>query len=266
MSIRGRPGPERPALMRPSSEVQQRLRRYLLGPIDEETRPQLEQELLVSDDLFEELLIVEDEIIDDYLSGSLVADDRANFEKHFLSTPQRAEQLKFGRAFRRYVDAAEPPPKPSDGFLPGFIARQSFLVRASSLVVAIATITTAIWFFTNPRSSPRTFATLNLTISQGTRAEGPQVPSMKLPIAEDSLKIIMRLPEQRPSGARFRAQLETDLGTSRTLDTIIQDSQSVAVTIPAAELKAGQYSIKLFAVNQDGVEQPVPGSYLFTLE
>lgn len=49
--------------------------------------------------------MVEDEMVDEYLSGRLVTEERAAFEQHFLSTPERQEKLRFGRAFNRYLSS-----------------------------------------------------------------------------------------------------------------------------------------------------------------
>lgn len=89
--------------MTPTPEVQERLRRYLLGQVGGEAREEIEQDLLVKDELFEELLVVEDEIIDAYLCGELKGDERAHFEQHFLTTPERQDKLRFGRAFNRHL-------------------------------------------------------------------------------------------------------------------------------------------------------------------
>ncbi len=43
------------------------IQEYLLGLLDEDSRRECEQRLLTDDDLFEELLVGEDELIDLYL-------------------------------------------------------------------------------------------------------------------------------------------------------------------------------------------------------
>ena len=91
--------------MTPTPEVQERIRRYLLGQLSDGAREEIEQDLLTNEELFEELLVAEDELIDEYLGGKLSADERASFEKHFLSTPERHEKLKFGRALDRYLSS-----------------------------------------------------------------------------------------------------------------------------------------------------------------
>src|SRR5712691_2711185 len=91
--------------MTPTPELQERIRRYLLGQLDDGARQEIERDLLTNEELFEELLVIEDEIIDEYLGGKLSAEERASFERNFLATPERHEKLKFGRAFDRYLSS-----------------------------------------------------------------------------------------------------------------------------------------------------------------
>lgn len=91
--------------MTPTPEVQATLRRYLLGQLDNEAREQVEKDLLTHDEIYQELLIVEDEIVDGYLEGKLQKVDRSAFETHFLATAARKKKFRFGRAFKRHVVA-----------------------------------------------------------------------------------------------------------------------------------------------------------------
>ena len=95
--------------MTPSSDMQYRLRRYLLGQIDEDAREEIEKALLTNGEEFEELLALEDELVDDYVAGNLSAADRTAFENHFLATPERTSQLRFGRAFNHYLSSHAKP-------------------------------------------------------------------------------------------------------------------------------------------------------------
>jgi anti-sigma factor RsiW len=47
--------------------------------------------------------MVEDDLIDDYLDGSLSEQESEKFEQHFLATTERREKLRFAKALRRYV-------------------------------------------------------------------------------------------------------------------------------------------------------------------
>jgi CHAT domain-containing protein/Tfp pilus assembly protein PilF len=91
--------------MTPTPEVQERLRRYLLGQLTDGAREEVEEDLLATAEVFEELLVIEDELVDQYLNESLEAADRTAFENHFLSTPERHDKLRFGRAFDRYLSS-----------------------------------------------------------------------------------------------------------------------------------------------------------------
>jgi CHAT domain-containing protein len=96
-----------------ANEEEMSLHAYLLGglPLDEQMR--LEERLLLDRDYVELLLIVEEELIDDYLQGTLSAHDRAQFETHFLTTPDRRRKLRRAKVLRRYVNNAQSaPPQP----------------------------------------------------------------------------------------------------------------------------------------------------------
>src|SRR5437588_450604 len=89
--------------MTATPEIQDQIKRYLLGELDDGTRAQVEQKLLSDGEVFEELLVAEDEIIDDYASGRLDLEERADFEAHFLATPDRQQKLRFARALHRHA-------------------------------------------------------------------------------------------------------------------------------------------------------------------
>lgn len=252
--------------MTPTPEVHMRLRQYLLGQLAENLREEIETGLLADEDLFEELLIAEDELVDDYLGGTLSRDENTAFEQHFLATPERTEKLKFARAFNRRLAVTRPHEIDTGNFWPALKARQSLVSGAMLAAVVLIALAVGLWWFRDQRTSPRTFATLNLTITQGTRSDGLPAQVIKLPLPEDALKLVLTLSEKPPPAVRYQAELETSAGVKRRLEPISQDSQSVTVVIPTPELNRGQYVVKLFAVGKDGVEQRLSGGYFFTVE
>jgi CHAT domain-containing protein/Tfp pilus assembly protein PilF len=91
-------------------EEEERLRQYLLGELSsEEQQQQLEKRLLTDDSVFEELLIAEDDLIDSYLSGELIGEEKERFENHFLATEERRRKLQFSKTLRKYVAAESAP-------------------------------------------------------------------------------------------------------------------------------------------------------------
>lgn len=252
--------------MIPTPEVQARLRQYLLGLLAEGSREEIEKGLLRDEDLFEELLIAEDDLVDNYLGGELSRNERTAFEQHFLATTERQEKLTFARAFNRHMTATHPSEIAAGRFWPLLKNRQSQVFGVTGIAILLIAVVLALWLFRDQRTSPQSFATLNLTITQGTRGDGSPVPVLRLPIREDALRIVLALPEKPPPALRYQAELETAAGEKRRLAPTSDDSNSLKVVIPATDLKRGQYAIKLFAVGNDGVEQRVSGGYYFTLE
>src|SRR5229473_8513091 len=85
------------------NQDQNRIRRYLLGKLSDGDWETIEQEILINEDLFEEILIVEEELADEYVAGTLNQEERADFERHFLATPERQQNLRFAQALNGYV-------------------------------------------------------------------------------------------------------------------------------------------------------------------
>lgn len=254
--------------MTPTQEVQKMIRRYLLGALSDGDRERIEQDILTNGDVFTELLIIEDELLDEYVRGSLSDDERARFENHFLTVPERQEDLRFARALNRYV--ANQPSAPEDLERPKgkwFPTMQPRFIPAAAAVAVVVMIAAALWFFLPRQPSPRTFATLTLSLTSNTRGDGEdQLKRVKLPLDKDALKIFLRLPNSMTAATAYRVQLLNTAGESKSLPAATQDEQLVSIEIPAAQLRAGQYVLTLFAIKADGAEQRISGSYSFIAE
>ncbi len=85
---------------------------YLLGELIDDEQVLVEERVLTDDAYFDLLRAAEDDLIDEYLSGTLSADARQRFETHFLCTPERREKLRFAAALREYVSADSAPHEP----------------------------------------------------------------------------------------------------------------------------------------------------------
>ena len=71
---------------------------YLLGELPEEELQRFERRYLEEESLFQELQEIEDELIDDYVTGALSAERRTAFEQYFLRSPERRDKVEFARA------------------------------------------------------------------------------------------------------------------------------------------------------------------------
>ncbi|MEW6210911.1 MAG: hypothetical protein AB1631_21280 [Acidobacteriota bacterium] len=68
--------------------------RYLLGDLSEEERIRLEEEFFTDDELFEEMVALEEELMYDYAQGRLTGRERELFERRFLVTKADREKLE----------------------------------------------------------------------------------------------------------------------------------------------------------------------------
>lgn len=87
-----------------ASEPDKKLTRYLLGEFSEVDRADIEDRYLSEADFFDELLVAEDELIDDYVRGGLSRKDQELFEQNFMCTAARQERVKSSRALMKFAD------------------------------------------------------------------------------------------------------------------------------------------------------------------
>lgn len=70
-------------------------KRFLLGNVSESERAEIEDTFLARDDLYQELLIAEDDLIDAYVRGELPATERELFERR--ASPRGHERVQFAQ-------------------------------------------------------------------------------------------------------------------------------------------------------------------------
>lgn len=81
------------------SEVQ--IREYLLGQLAPEDCVAIEERIMTDAGFLEQARIIETEIIDDYLDGSL--SDKEAFCKSFLSTPYGRRKVSMAIALKKFL-------------------------------------------------------------------------------------------------------------------------------------------------------------------
>lgn len=278
--------------MTPFSDIQDEIRKYLLGILSEEARRGVEERLMTEEAFLEELTLVEGELIDDYVDGRLDAEERAGFERHFLSTEERRAQLRFTRSLGRYATAAPPvrtreteaesetaattPPKTNEPTrttaaptlgerLRAFWGGRSTAWGAGLAFAAVACIAVAVWLAV-PRA-PRTFASLTLVAGAGQRAgEGEAPKKVPLPLGADALRITLTLPAGTPPADSYRAEMLTvSEGRTEAVKVTEHDRRTVTVVVPEERLARGRHALKLY-VSGGGGEQRVGDSYVFDAE
>jgi hypothetical protein len=88
-------------------------RAYLLGGLPAEEAEALEERYFADESVFEDVVLAEDDLIDEYLDGELPEESRRVFEGRLQQRPELAARLdarrRLTRALRRRVDSREIP-------------------------------------------------------------------------------------------------------------------------------------------------------------
>jgi hypothetical protein len=86
----------------------QTLRLYVLGELRELSRLEVEERLVTDPDFFEALGMTEDDLTEEYVEGTLSAADTERFERQYLTTHERRQDLAFFRQLKSYAAAQRP--------------------------------------------------------------------------------------------------------------------------------------------------------------
>jgi hypothetical protein len=273
---------------------QQTIRDYLLGSLLTEQQAQFEERLLTSDEVYEELVIAEDELIDEYLREELPTSDRESFESHFLAAPEHQEKLHFARTFRKYVaaesavrpqeGAAVPPseretvefPRPKNSrptkarwfdFLPIRNPIYGYAMAAAVVLVVVGVT----WIVSrNLNSSSRDPGrVLSVVLTPGlSRGAGDGSNRLTVPADTGTVRLHLPLPENRHES--YEASLVDaegrTLATNRNLPKQLVNGQpGVVLDVAASLMPTGDYRVKLNGVNPDGNSESV-ASYSFRIQ
>lgn len=115
------------------------IRQYLLGRVDATSKvaEEFQERLLADDDLAEWAELIEGEILEEYLEGTLSPSDRQAVETHFLRPPERQEKLRRMRLLQHHLETAHTPARkiPSHSFLKQYAGAAAGLLAACAAVV-----------------------------------------------------------------------------------------------------------------------------------
>jgi hypothetical protein len=264
------------------------IRRYLLGQAPLEDSSNVEERLLTDDEFYQELLIVEDELIDQYLSGELSEPERESFEPHFLLPPERQQKLRFARSLKKYVssvgtaqphesiatnesseDAAEvaehPPGKrPFFSFLPFGNPVVSYALAATILLIVggASWVVFKNWRAPAPREPGRVLA---VVLTPGLTRDDGEIKKIAIrPTDTVQLQLQIASANQYQS---YRALLQTTEGleklkTNDLKAITIGTSVVVPLQLTPGLLTRGDYYVKLSGLTPRGEYEDV-GRYSF---
>ena len=261
--------------MQEQTNVQQDLRLWLLGLLPQEQRESVEQRLITDAHSFDEISVVEEELIDDYLADELSGRERDAFESFFMNSLERERQFKVAKALRSYVEREDPygrrraDPRAED--MPAFVRQSSsFPAWITTYKIPLAAvfsilIIAAVWFaFRSTSTTPGQSLAVFLEPAVQTREGGSLV---QVNVARDvqTVELHARLPKSESrsyhailSDADGNTILETDQ------PTVAAGSATDVVVVPvsAQRLTRGQYKLQLDIPHPDG-RRETAASYRF---
>ncbi len=86
------------SLSHESDRTDEQLVRYLLGQLPDEDAQRVEELSIVDDEVAQRIGVVENDLVDAYVSGKLVEPNRTQFERVYLATPRRREKVRFAES------------------------------------------------------------------------------------------------------------------------------------------------------------------------
>jgi hypothetical protein len=212
---------------------QEQIRRYLLREVSDEEDAQIETRLMTDDGYAEEISIVEDELVDEYLGGGLTSEQRARFEAAYLATPQGREHLNFAMAFQKYVSARSD----GDSLPAGTDLRPRRLVTGwatASVALAMVLLALSLWLLLRIQRADRELDRVRSELADS-RQQG-QIADQQLTAERDNR---LRLQEE---AEHQKVSLESEIASLKKqgLSTPVGLSESVAAVLyPGTERGAG---------------------------
>ena len=82
---------------------EQNIRQYLLGELSEQEQVEIEDRAFEDQRVLEQILAVEQDLIDDYVSGDIPEEQRQEFQQHFLASAERKKKIAFAKALAAVV-------------------------------------------------------------------------------------------------------------------------------------------------------------------
>ena len=245
-------------------------RRYLLGQLTDDEERQLEERLLSEDDLFQEVELTKDELAQEYASGELTAKEREWLEENLLASSDGKQRHEFAKTFDHYVKHRRVQQQkglsPIEWLRNLWNTHPQFLRAASTAAVVLIAVILFYPIIRPPAPpTPRSVASLTVTSTPGTRSPvADSVPGIKL--KEDALKLTLMLPQSASPGSAYRVEVLDANNATQTFETRAQDTQSISVEIPAAQLRRGQYVATVSIIEAEGNAPRIPGNYYFKVE
>lgn len=268
--------------MKLNTQQHQSIREYQLGQAAPEDSAHIEERLMTDDDFYQELLIVEDELVDQYLAGQLTASEKGSFETHFLATPERREKLRFARNLKKYVSTKQAAqtssannsdlasestaigirPIPRKRFWPWSNPMVSYSLAAAVVLVVSLTAVVIVRNLNSPKGSGKVLA---VELAPGLTRGEEQTNQITVPADTSTVQLQLRV-SNGDAYRTYRAILQTtggrEISSQAGLTRDAASNDRIIYSVPANLLTPTDYSLKLSGINPQGEYEDV-GRYYF---
>jgi len=244
----------------------QGIRSYLLGVLDEDRKTQLEEQILTAPEAYEELLLVEEELIDQYVAGGLSELERQQFETHFLITAERQKDLRFGQLLKRYVNSHQLPVAQQQLVEKSAPAKRSFMFSVlpaggrpvlAFCVTGVVLLGVALLFWLGYRRPPSRWAQQRIDPVVVVSLAPAAAPRVNVPPKGYNLKLELEL--ANPNFRNYKSELFRENKPVQTRGELKIETKGeqhfVPLTITGEMLSPGDYEVKLSGVSESGGDE-----------
>jgi hypothetical protein len=245
----------------------QEMREFLLGTLDTDHTTQFEERILTEPGVYEELLVVEEELIDQYVAGDLSALERQQFESHFLITAERQKNLRFGKLLQRYahshINLTEEPAIPAQSFsLPQTRTRRWAWVGIFAAILGCAGII-FVRGLVNKREAagvvqqtiPRVVTITLLPGSAGTESSN----AWRVIVSPQGAEVKLELELKNATFRNYKSELFRENKSLKVSDKLRIEAKGeqhvVPFTVTGEMLSPGDYQVKLSGVLDSGADE-----------
>jgi hypothetical protein len=243
------------------------MRSYLLGTLDGDQKTQFEERILTEPGVYEELLVAEEELIDQYVAGDLSELERRQFESHFLITAERQKNLRFGKLLQKYASShldltEEPPIQVQSLSLPRTRTRRWPWVGIFAAVLGCAAIMFVRGLVNNREAAgvvqqtiPRVMTVTLLPGSAGIESSNAQPVIVSPKGAEVKIELALKNPTFR----NYKSELFRENTSLKISDELTMEAKGeqrvVPFTVTREMLSPGDYQVKLSGVLDSGADE-----------
>ncbi len=194
------------------------LRRYLLGLSSIDEQSAVEDLLLTDQACLPQLLRAEEDLTDEYVREQLEGPEREGFEAHFLSNPERRENVEFAQALNRYLSTRAQATPPYPAVVPRWRAAME-VVLLCAVVVLIATLGTMFRTTVQLREQVGQYRAKAAQAEQQAQALARQLDQEREQLAKLREDLARPRPSIHPADSDLMAMVLTP-GLNRTADHV----------------------------------------------